>query len=318
MIRKIIKILIPILILLFFQNNSSFATNEQDFTIFDMGNEVGILDYIGNSSEVVIPSSINGKAVTVICIDAFSNNNNLISVVIPDTVKEIGSNAFSNCFNLTNINIPNSVTTINSGAFYRCNSLTKITIPASVEKVDGFCECVSLENLEILEGVKELNGFVGCDRLKEVLIPDTVSSLGGFSNCKNLTKVTVPSNVSLIQTSTFYNCNNLVVYGYENTEIHKYAIKNNIKFHLLKEITVDIFNPIYYADMNIDLKKAFGYNKELLREHYYTFGIKEGRKVNPVFDPTYYLEKYNDLKVAFGNNYEQAYNHFVNLRNKRR
>ena len=78
------------------------------------------------------------------------------------------------------------------------------------------------------------------------------------------------------------------------------------------DITPYMFNAIYYADMNPDLKTAFGYNETLLRNHYLTYGIKEGRRATPIFDPVYYLNNNGDVKKAFNNNYEQAYYHFIN------
>ena len=77
------------------------------------------------------------------------------------------------------------------------------------------------------------------------------------------------------------------------------------------DITEYLFDSKYYADMNSDLKTAFGYNENLLLNHYKVCGIREGRQASPVFDPKYYLNSYNDLKSSFGNNYESAYNHFI-------
>ena len=72
-----------------------------------------------------------------------------------------------------------------------------------------------------------------------------------------------------------------------------------------------IFNYIYYADVNGDLKAAFGYNENLLTTHFLIFGMNEGRKASPIFDVKYYLENNSDLKSAFGNNYSLAYNHYL-------
>ena len=72
-----------------------------------------------------------------------------------------------------------------------------------------------------------------------------------------------------------------------------------------------LFDAYTYYSLYPDLQSAIGYNPDALREHYYTFGIKEGRKPSKVFDPAYYLNSYTDLKNAFGNNAEAAYEHFV-------
>ena len=62
---------------------------------------------------------------------------------------------------------------------------------------------------------------------------------------------------------------------------------------------------------NKDLKTAYGNNQTALKNHWKTFGIREGRIASIVFDAKYYLNKYPDLKKAFGNNYEKAYEHFI-------
>lgn len=72
-----------------------------------------------------------------------------------------------------------------------------------------------------------------------------------------------------------------------------------------------LFNAVYYANSYPDLKKAFGYDSAKLYEHYYRYGIKEGRSASPVFDPKYYLNNNADLKRAFGNDYKAAYNHWI-------
>ena len=59
------------------------------------------------------------------------------------------------------------------------------------------------------------------------------------------------------------------------------------------------------------MKKAFGYDSGKLYEHYYWYGIQEGRSASPIFDPKYYLENNADLKRAFGVDYKAAYQHWI-------
>lgn len=75
--------------------------------------------------------------------------------------------------------------------------------------------------------------------------------------------------------------------------------------------SIDFFNAGLYNLLYVDLQKAFGGNVEALKEHYRTYGIKEGRIASYIFDPVFYLNKYEDLKNAFGSDYEAAYNHFL-------
>jgi hypothetical protein len=72
----------------------------------------------------------------------------------------------------------------------------------------------------------------------------------------------------------------------------------------------DIFDAEYYADTYPDLKAAFGYNEKLLYKHFITYGLKEGRNMNPVLDVVAYREAYADLQNAFGDDWDAYVNHF--------
>lgn len=78
-----------------------------------------------------------------------------------------------------------------------------------------------------------------------------------------------------------------------------------------KEIEIRYFDANLYNMLYVDLQNAFGGNSGALKEHYKTYGIKEGRVAGYIFDPVFYLNKYEDLKNAFGNDYAAAYNHFL-------
>ena len=73
--------------------------------------------------------------------DAFNGCSKLESLVIPNSVKEIGGYAFAHCTNLTTIYIPSSVTVINEGLFWKCESLKDIYYYSEVvpnTSVDAF------------------------------------------------------------------------------------------------------------------------------------------------------------------------------------
>ena len=91
--------------------------------------KVRIVKYLGSEKAVTIPSHIEGLPVTSIAALAFSSDQ-LISVIIPNSVTRIGSWSFANN-KLDSIVIPNSVTCIGNGAFAG-NPPTCIVIPDSV------------------------------------------------------------------------------------------------------------------------------------------------------------------------------------------
>lgn len=73
-----------------------------------------------------------------------------------------------------------------------------------------------------------------------------------------------------------------------------------------------LFDWEYYYNANPDVARAFGKNQNALRQHYNSYGKKEGRAPSKLFDPKFYINSYPDLKAAFGSNYTAAYNHFRN------
>lgn len=73
------------------------------------------------------------------------------------------------------------------------------------------------------------------------------------------------------------------------------------------------FNARYYADRYSDLRAVYGYNEVLLKSHWLSHGVKEGRQASPVFDIAYYTSVNQDLINAFGRNYDAIYNHYLNF-----
>lgn len=83
-----------------------------------------------------IPSELNGKKVVEVEYMTVYVPDKEITIVIPDTVKIIGSYAFCYSDDVVAVEIPNSVEVIGSGAFVGDPKLKKITVPDSVKEMD--------------------------------------------------------------------------------------------------------------------------------------------------------------------------------------
>ncbi len=137
------------------------------------------------------------------------------SVVIPDTVKQIGPFAFAGCSNLSSITIPDSVTEIGVHAFDECTNLSSITIPDSVKELGeySFNNCRGLTSVVISNSVTEIGAFTfwDCEGLTSVTVPDSVSVLGkyAFGRCKKIKEVNLSNNLTTISEAAFGACESL-------------------------------------------------------------------------------------------------------------
>jgi len=106
-------------------------------------NEVTIVRYIGEDTEVIIPESIDSGDVKVIGKYAFNSNNKIESVIVPDSVSTLRSGAFGYCKNLKKVHLSNSIEKFIAGTFDGCDHLEEINIPDKVQELPAklFRDC---------------------------------------------------------------------------------------------------------------------------------------------------------------------------------
>lgn len=135
---------------------------------------------------VTVPASFTykGRAFTVVGVadNAFYFSKSLISVSLPNTIKELPSNLFLNCYSLSNVDLPDSITKIPSNCFANCVSLENVSIPDSVTVFgnSSFSGCTAFgpeytvrKNVTILDQFS----FSYCLKLKRFIIEDSENSL---------------------------------------------------------------------------------------------------------------------------------------------
>ena len=107
--------------------------------------------------------------------EAFINCSNLVSVTIPDTVREIRGLAFGGCKNLASIELPSSVRLIGPSAFTGCKSLARVVISANVTiliEEHAFEGCISLSDVVFKNNpIKAIapHAFEGCPCEDEIV-----------------------------------------------------------------------------------------------------------------------------------------------------
>ena len=122
----------------------------------EYGNGVYITDYNRESGikDLQIPNTIDGKSVIGIDEYAFFENDSLVSVEIPSSVKWIGRSAFKRCIALQNVKLAEGIKGMDDFAFSGCQKLKNINIPSTLEILGtnfGYCfeSCSALEKFTV-------------------------------------------------------------------------------------------------------------------------------------------------------------------------
>ena len=188
---------------------------------------------------------------------AFYDQQSLIEVELPKTLKTIGSSSFYCCKKLPSITIPNSVTVISDSAFASCNDLAEINYNGQLESLiynafsstayisndlnwDGdifyFANYLVMVNTEY-SGTSVVNwkgdvridkagitaicpmAFSGCNLIENVILGEDIKSIGyrAFMGCTSLKSITFSSKITSMANNVFNGCSNLRYIYYSGT-----------------------------------------------------------------------------------------------------
>lgn len=89
------------------------------------------------SGEFVIPEQVNGLPVRSIEYHFCYENEDITSLRLPSTLRNIDASAFNNCTSLHELSIPSTVTHIGMTAFYSCAALTSVTYYGSLPELES-------------------------------------------------------------------------------------------------------------------------------------------------------------------------------------
>ena len=225
--------------------------------------------------EVEIPNTV-----TEIVGDAFSVNEELLSVTIPDSVKKIGS-AFDDCRHLKTVKMGNGVEQIDSQAFRFCTRMENIRLSNSLKAMPSLL-------------------FENCGKIEEITIPESAKeiSLYAFRNCKSLKAITFPNSFEIPDASLYELDPGVTIYGYnvKNSDIlQKIAKENGIPCKELALTTkAKTLKPkqSYRLKLNSGAKCTWKSSKPSVASVNYYGLVKAKKKGTTTITATIYGQKY--------------------------
>lgn len=196
-----------------------------DFAYTADGGEVTITDYIGTSEHVLIPDAIDGLPVTALGHRAFYEKT-VTTVVVPDSVTEIGAACFSgdnylvslklpdglkrlppasleSCMRLYDFDLPQSLEKIYSSVFEFNYYLTHLTLPSCLTEIEqlNFIGLYGLQSLTLAEDnaafkLDETNGLL--------MTADGTRLLHCFSDISPAEEIILPEGVKIVDPFAFH------------------------------------------------------------------------------------------------------------------
>ena len=117
-----------------FRRKGEQVNPASDFAYTADGGEVTITEYIGTSEHVLIPDTIDGLPVTALGHRAFYEKH-VTTVVVPDSVTEIGAACFSGDNYLVSLKLPDGLKRLPPASLESCMRLYDFDLPQSLEKI---------------------------------------------------------------------------------------------------------------------------------------------------------------------------------------
>ena len=169
---------------------------------------------------------------------AFANNEDVVQISLPSSVKKIEEHAFDGCDKLNRLNLPEGITEIGDYALYECASLAEIKLPESLKTIGAhaFDYCISIKDVTVPDGVVQIGdgAFMRCKSLSKIVLPKSLERYGYqvFTGCTMLEKFELASGNTNFRVADgilySHNGEELVDYPYAKGEA-KIKINSGVK-----------------------------------------------------------------------------------------
>ncbi len=229
--KSIILLLFTVLFTLQFYPAGALSSGDYSYRILADGT-AEITAWAGTETSVVIPDEIGGAKVSSIGNGAFSYNETIKDVTVPEGVVSVDDHAFGECPALESVTLPESLTWLGDFAFQGDVALQKAALPGGIMRIgdNPFDRCDALEAVElrpdhpfytaengILYDLRSMRLITYPAGLKEktYTVPDWVTAIGlaAFSENAYIREITLPETLTEIKGNPFCGCKSL-------TDIH--------------------------------------------------------------------------------------------------
>lgn len=208
-----------------FRRKGEQVNPASDFAYTADGGEVTITEYIGESEHVLIPDTIDGLPVTALADKAFyekhvttvvvpdsvtqigdmcfSGDNYLVSLKLPDGLAELPYGALESCFRLIDFDLPQGLKKISASALQFNQYLTHLDLPGGLREIEPL-NFIGLFGLESLTLTDENEAFVLDETNGLLMTADGTRLLRCFSDIVPQTEITLPDGVKTIDPFAFH------------------------------------------------------------------------------------------------------------------
>lgn len=115
-------------------------------------------------------------------------DSGLSSIIIPDSVKSMGTQIFQECKNLSYVKLPSSLKSIPDYTFDACQRLFKVDIPDACQSIGEYA-------------------FRNCLKLRTIKLPSQLQEIGASAFAlSGIQDIEIPKSVKLIKGAVFQGC----------------------------------------------------------------------------------------------------------------
>ncbi|MCR5333230.1 MAG: leucine-rich repeat domain-containing protein [Bacilli bacterium] len=182
-----------------------------------------------------LPSKFKGHPVTAIDDQVFAKREELVKIVLPNSLKTIGNECFKDCKNLKQINVPKDLEVVGTDAFYNTAWLESKPENGPVEFGSWLYtykgKMTANSAILMSEDSPSASKYTG---VKIYLNHFKNFSRGVFKNQTNLVYAEFPNDFTYIQESLFDGCTGLkeVMLSENTNSIGNYAFRNCSSLHI--------------------------------------------------------------------------------------